>query len=257
MSSLDKDKVRSTVAVAEELIYLDRPGGRLPVYGFFPDDGKEHPAIILIHEIFGVNAHIQDLGRRFAEQSFAVYAPDLFAYSSRLPDNKNDLNAMRAVWQAASDEQYISDLQAVFSLCRSAERVTANAIGTIGYCMGGAMAFMFACRTPLLAWVVDYYGRIIYSEVSELKPRHPLDYAAGLNCPFLGLYAGIDDLIPQAHIQALQDKLSGYGKDFKIKVYPKARHAFFNDQRPFYDQESAQDSWLLTLDFMRENGCKS
>lgn len=240
----------SNIAICEEEISISRAGGTLPVFCAFPDDKKSHPAIILIHEIFGVNEHIKDLARRFARQSYAVYAPDLFAYASGLPQNRNDIGAMRSVWAGIHDDQLISDLQAVFSQVRSSTRVEGKAIGAIGYCMGGAIAFMFACRTPLLAWVADYYGRIYYQDLTDKKPRHPISYTGGLNCPLLGLFSGVDELIPPEQIQLFEKKLQELGKTYQIKVYPSAKHAFFNDQREFYHHDAANDAWNITLSFI-------
>lgn len=239
--------------LSESELSLSRPGGNLPVFCVRPDDNKKHPAVILVHEIFGLNEHIKDISRRFASQSYAVFAPDLFAYSPILPKDRNDLGGMRAVWAGIPDEQLISDLQSLFGEARRSVFVEANAVGSIGYCMGGAIAYMFACRTPQLAWVVDYYGRIYYQEITEYKARHPISYTGGLNCPLLGLYAGIDELITKEHIQHFEKKLQDLGKTFQLKVYPGAKHAFFNDQREFYHYEAANDAWQLTLAFMEAN----
>lgn len=249
----DESKGLKKPELSETFISLARPGGTLPVFMVGPDDDKQYPAIILVHEIFGLNEHIKDVARRFAKTNLVVYAPDLFAYSQGLPEDRNDLTGMRNVWGSITDEQLISDLQAVFSLARSSERVQTNAIGTLGYCMGGAIAYMFACRTPLIAWVIDYYGRIYYQNITEQKPRHPIDYTGGLNCPFLGLFAGIDELITDEHIKHFEKKMSDLGKSFQIKSYPSAKHAFFNDTREFYHSEAANDAWHLTLSFIREN----
>ncbi len=240
----------SSTAICEEEIVIARRGGSLPIFCVSPDDNTAHPAIILIHEVFGLNEHIKDVARRLARESYVVYAPDLFAYSPALPCHRNDFGLMMAVWSGIHDEQLISDLQAVFSLAYASKRVEAKAIGVLGFCIGGDIAYIFACRTPLLAWVVDYYGRIYYQVITEYKPRHPLSYTGGLNCSLLGLFAGIEDLIAEPHIQHLKNKLASLGKQFQIKVYPSARHAFFNDQREYYHYEAANDAWQLTLAFM-------
>ncbi len=241
---------RGSVTLIEEETSIERDYGQMPLYIVRPEDG-DLPAVILVHEIFGVNNHIKDVARRLAREGLMVLAPDLFAGHPRAPENRDDLVAMRNFWQRISDDRLIADLQAVFGLARTLKHVRANAIGTLGYCMGGAIAYMFACRTPLLSWCIDYYGRIYYYDITEFKPRHPIDYSGGLNCPLLAFYAGIDELILPEQIKYLEDKLNDLGKTFKIKIYPDARHAFFNDQREFYHYEAAADAWLMTLDFIR------
>lgn len=248
----DKPKT-SSVAICEEELNLSRPYGSLPVFACYPDDNKKHPALILVHEIFGVNEHIKDVARRFAREGYVVHAPDLFACSPVSPGDRKEISVMRGVWASISDEQLIEDLQAVFRGLRASPRVVPAAIGTLGYCMGGAISYMFACRTPMLAWIVDYYGRIWYQDITSEKPRHPISYTGGLNCPMLGLFAGVDDLIPAEHVNDLQKKLSDLGKSFQLKTYHGAKHAFFNDTREFYHHEAACDAWQLTLAFMDAN----
>lgn len=245
------DSSSRSANLIEEETSIERDYGRMPLYIVRPQDGVSS-AIILVHEIFGLNNHIKDVARRFAREGLAVLAPDLFAGHANVPENRDDLEGMRNLWQGIHDDLLISDLQAVFTLGRTLPYVKSNSIGTLGYCMGGAIAYMFACRTPLVSWCIDYYGRIYYYNITEYKPRHPIDYSGGLNCPLLALFAGIDDLILPEQIQYLQDKLNDLGKTFKIKIYPDARHAFFNDQREFYHYDAAADAWLMTLDFIKQ-----
>ncbi|MBX9689929.1 MAG: dienelactone hydrolase family protein [Candidatus Obscuribacterales bacterium] len=252
----ERDQKPST-ALREEELSLQRSGRSLPVFRVYPDDNKAHPAIILVHEIFGLNEHIKDVARRLARESYTVYAPELFDVSTDYPINRNDLSQMREVWGSISDEQILGDLQAVFASARQSPQVIATAIGSMGFCMGGAIAYMFACRNPLLAYVVDFYGRIYYQEITENKARHPIAYTGGLNCPMLGLFSGIDPLIPEEQINILKTKLSDLGKTYQLKVYPRAKHAFFNDTRELYDHESANDAWQLTLAFIEANSKKS
>ncbi len=244
------NKKTSALPICEEELTISRHGGSLPIFSASPDDKMLRPGLILVHEIFGVNEHIKDLARRFAKEGYVVFAPDLFAYSPNLPVDRNDLGAMRHCWSSISDEQILDDLNAVFSFARKAAKVDASAIGAIGYCMGGAIAFMHACRNPLLSFVVDYYGRIYYNDITETKARHPISYTGGLNCPFLGLFAGLDDLITEEHVQHLRQKMQDLGKSAQIKVFSGAKHAFFNDQREFYHHEAANEAWQLTIAFM-------
>jgi carboxymethylenebutenolidase len=245
-------------ALWQEDIVIARPGGSLPIFCTGPDDNETHPAIILVHEIFGLNDHIREVARRFAAQGYVVWAPHLFAYSSQLPPpaDRNDLGLMKNVWAGIRDDQLINDLQAVFGQLRISRKVKPTAIGALGFCMGGATAYIFACRTPLLAWIVSFYGRVYYKDITECKPRHPLAYTGGLHCPYLGIFAGNDDLITGEHLDHLQKKLNDLGKRFQIKVYAGVKHAFFNDRREFYNQDAAADAWRVTLEFMKTQAAR-
>lgn len=240
----------NNVDIDEQLTMIDCSSGRLPAFVTGPSDSKSYPGLIVVHEIFGLNDHIKDIARRFAKQSLRVFAPDLFANAPGLPADRNDLNAMRQVWQATADQQFTDDLKSVLTFAQKCSNVQADKIGAIGYCMGGAMAFMLACQAPELAFSIDYYGRILYPETSDKKPKHPIDYAGALKCPVLAIFAGQDPLIPKKDIELLDKKLKELGKELQVKIYEDASHAFFNDRRESYRPKEAADAWNLTLDFI-------
>lgn len=233
----------------EEEFNFETAGRTLPVFAIGRQDVAS-PALIVVHEIFGLNDHIRDVCRRFAAQGLHVFAPDLFYGRAGLPDDRDNLDAMRSVWSNIPDSELIDDLQALFQIVSKRDDVLPDTVGTIGYCMGGAIAFMFACSTPYIAFAIDYYGRVKYPELSETKPRHPIDYAGGNICPTLGVFSGIDPLIPLADIELFETTLKKFCPDVHVKIYADAPHAFFNDQRENYRAEAALDAWNLTLAFV-------
>lgn len=238
------------MAIDEKLIEIDRSGRKMPVYIAAPEGAARNPAVIVVHEIFGLNDHIKDIARRFAAAGFVAFAADLFEGHAGLPDDRNDLNGMRNVWSNIPDAQLIADLQSVFEMAKKDARVDAAKIGTIGYCMGGAIALMFGCSTPGVAWIGDYYGRIRYPQLSETKSRHPIDYVETLGCPVIGLFAGQDELITADHIAELKQRVEAKGQRCEFKTYENAKHAFFNDVREFYNEDAAKDAWQRTLAFI-------
>jgi carboxymethylenebutenolidase len=233
----------------ERLIQLDRDGRNMPLFIAAPDGDGPFPAVIVVHEIFGLNDHIKDIARRFAREGFVAYAPDIFEGHQGVPADKNDLNAMRALWSNIPDAVLISDLSAVFAMAQLEDRVRGDQIGTIGYCMGGAIAYMFGA-TCGVAWIADYYGRIKYPQLSETKPKHPIDYTDTLSCPVLGLFSGVDELIPVDQVDELKQRIEAKGIPCEFKVYDDAKHAFFNDTREFYNADAAKDAWKRTLEFI-------
>lgn len=240
----------SQANIVEQMVLVPRDGRDLPVFSAEQEKRVRRPAVIIVHEIFGLNEHIKDIARRFARQGLVAFAPDLFSGAPGLPEDRSDLNAMRAVWQNIPDATLIEDLQALYRHAIRHPDVMADKVGTIGFCMGGAIAYMFACSTRQIAWVADFYGRIYYPELTANKAKHPIDYTATLNCPMLGVFAGQDELITADHIANFSALLQETRQRFEIKVYEQSRHAFFNDTREFYDPEAAKDAWNATLDFI-------
>lgn len=237
-------------------ISINGPAHEIPVFTAQPAAEEKLPALILIHEIFAVNDHIKDLAMRFAQTGMRVFAPDLFACSPQFPTEqkaKDDLATMREVWSSIPDSTLIDDLKAVLAKVKSTQNVLPDAIGTMGFCMGGAIAFMFASSTTDLAWAVDFYGRIKYPVLTEKKPKHPIEYANSQTPPILGIFAGQDELITPEHLEVFKLKLETLEVPFELKVFENCPHAFFNDRREHYKKEEAEQAWNMTLKFIEEH----
>lgn len=226
--------------------------GLMPVFTAQPNDSLNYPGLIIVHEIFGLDEHIKDLAQRFARQGLRVWAPDLFWKASEQGFDRSNLDQMRSFFFSLPDNQVIALLQSVLRLAESHPAVITDKIGSIGYCMGGALSLMLAGRSKNLAFVIDYYGRVLYPEISDNKPLNPIDYVEGINCPVLALFSGIDPIIPLNQIKLLEDKLTELGKSYELKVYNNAEHAFFNDRRDHYNKEAAENAWALTLAFINK-----
>jgi carboxymethylenebutenolidase len=198
-----------------------------------PKNAGKYPAVIVIHEIWGVVDHIKDVSRRLANEGYVALAVDLFGKS--VPS----LEEARKLREELSEERIMGDLNGGFSYLQSLEYVKPKRIGSIGFCMGGGLSLLLACHNRELAAAVVFYGR---------NPS-PTDLVKNIQCPILGNYAGADMAIKESDISLLKETLTKYGKVFDIKVYPGAPHAFFNDTRESYRPEAAKDAWKRTLDF--------
>lgn len=241
--------------IITDWISVDGPVHGVPVFTAQPDSTEDLPALILIHEIFAVNDHIKELSQRFAKTGLRVFAPDLFACSGSFPKDqkaKDDLTTMREVWSGIPDSTLIDDLKAVLNKVKSTPNVLADAIGTMGFCMGGAIAFMFASSTSELAWAVDFYGRIKYPSLTDTKTKHPIDYANSQMPPILGIFAGQDELITAEHLELFRERLESLKIPFELKVFENCPHAFFNDTREHFKKEEAETAWKMTLKFIEE-----
>ena len=203
-----------------------------------PAQPSRYPAIIVIHEIWGLVDHIKDIATRLAREGHVALTVDLF-------DRKiiSKLEEGREIRQKLTEEKILGDLNGAFNYLTTLEYVKPNRIGSVGFCMGGGLSLQLACRTPELAAAVVFYGR---------NPT-PIDLVKNLQCPILGNYAGADKGISESDINLLKQTLTKHGKEFDIKVYPDAPHAFFNDTRETYRPEAAKDAWERTLRFFNNN----
>jgi carboxymethylenebutenolidase len=201
-----------------------------------PKNAGRHPAVIVIHEIWGVVDHIKDISRRLAGEGYVALAVDLFGGKTI-----SSLEEGRKLREELSEDRIMGDLKGAFGYLQSLDYVQPKRIGSIGFCMGGGLSLLLACRYKELAAAVVFYGR---------NPS-PIDLVKNVQCPILGNYAGADMAIKEADITLLKEALTKYGKVFDIKVYPGAPHAFFNDTRESYRPEAAKDAWKRTLDFYK------
>lgn len=207
-------------------------------------------AIIVIHEIWGLNAHIRDVARRFARQGFITIAPDLYTRQGTPNLDLGDREGLMKFVASLSDPQIVGDLQAAIGYLNGQG---IEKIGSIGFCMGGLYSYLLACQSDKLGAAVDFYGRIAYAETSVNKPVSPLELAPNLKCPLLCNFGETDASIPQSDVAKLREALAGSTPDWKINVYPGAGHAFFNDTRPSYNAAAANDAGTETLRFFQKH----
>ena len=213
------------------------------------------PVVVVVHEIFGVHEHIRDVCRRLAKLGFLAVAPDLFA---RQGDVSKVADAKEIVSKIASkvpDEQIMNDLDATVAWAK-AENGDATRVAITGFCWGGRVVWLYAAHSAALKAGVAWYGRLV-GDKDALHPRHPIDVAATLKAPVLGLYGGQDQGIPVASVEEMRKALAAGGpasKRSEINVYPDAGHAFFADYRPSYRPAAAADGWSRLLAWFKANG---
>ena len=211
---------------------------------------KPKAAIVIIHEIFGLNVHIRDVARRFARQGYATLAPDLYSREGAPNLDVSDRGAMMKFLADLSDVRMVSDLDAAISYLKGQgmERV-----GSMGFCMGGLYSYLLATKSEKLNAAVTFYGRVVYAETTANKPDSPVDLAPDLKCPLLCHFGETDASIPVSDVQKLRKSLSGSTQAWKVNVYPGAGHAFFNDTRPSFNAAAAADAGTETLRFFKKH----
>lgn len=207
------------------------------------------PGVVLIPDVRGVSDLYRRLGDRLAAQGFTVLTLDLYSREGA-PDLADPAAAMRWIAQLP-DERVLGDIAAAATHLAARAEVGGRSLGIAGFCMGGQYALMAACREPSFAACVSFYGMLRYDRTSPLKPASPLDLAARLACPLLGLYGADDDLIPAADRLALERTLTSARAEFSLHVFGGAGHAFLNDTRPdAFRPETAAIAWRLATDFL-------
>lgn len=224
--------------------------GEILAYRSMPAGGKKLPVVLVISEIFGVHEHIADLTRRLAKRGYLAVAPELFSRQGDPRKLDNIQQIISEIVAKVPDAQVAADLDATLAWAL-ANGGDASRVAVTGFCWGGRQTWLYCAHNPKLAAGVAWYGRI-RDNVTANQPKHPLDIAAELKVPVLGLYGGQDQGIPLDHVEALKKALAG--NKSQIHVYPEAPHAFHADYRPSYRKSEAEDGWRRMLEWFKANG---
>jgi len=227
------------------------PHGELPAYRAMPRSGKAFPIVLVVHEIFGVHEHIRDVCRRLAKLGYLALAPELFARQGDVA-KLADMDAVRAVVARVPDDQVLRDLDAAAAWAATHDG-DGQRLAITGFCWGGRIVWLYAAHSAMLKAGVAWYGRL-FGSADALHTKHPLDVAASLKAPVLGLYGGDDQGIPVETVELMQDELKAAGGASEIVIYPDAPHAFFADYRPSYRRQPAEDGWRRLRQWFQRHG---
>lgn len=220
-------------------------GEQLPFYFARPQGSSKLPIVLVVQEIFGVHEHIRDICRRLAKAGYLAVAPELYFRQGDPAKLDNIPDILAAIVSKVSDQQVLADLDACAAWA-AAQGGDSARLGITGFCWGGRIAWLYAAHNAALQTGVAWYGRL-RGTPSATEGEYPLDVAARLHAPMLGLYGGEDDGIPVADVEAMRAALAAAGNASELVVYPSAPHAFHADYRPTYRQAEAEDGWQRLL----------
>jgi carboxymethylenebutenolidase len=201
-----------------------------------PVGGGQRPGVVVIHEAYGLNDNIKGISRRFAEEGYVALGVDLFSDRNRAICMAQYMGGMLL---GSVNRPGINDLKAALTFLARMPEVDPKRMGAIGFCMGGGFAIAWACTDSRLKAIAPFYAS---------NPR-PLDVAARL-CPVVGSYPARDFTARAG--RALDKALEQHGITRDIKIYPDARHSFFNERGNTYDRSAAEDSWSRVIKFFGE-----
>lgn len=216
--------------MGERVELISEDGFRFAGYRARPV-GPAKGGVVVIQEIFGVNAHIRDVADGFAEQGYLTLAPQIY---DRIEPNVelgyegDDVQRGRDIRAELGFDTPVRDIAAAVRLLRA----DVAKVGTVGYCYGGALAWLTAARIPGLDAAVGYYGTA--ANFAEEAPA----------CPVMLHYGEKDAMIPASDA----DDLKARYPEIETFVYP-ADHGFNCDMRASYDAESASLAYERTLEF--------
>jgi carboxymethylenebutenolidase len=199
--------------------------------------------VVILPDVRGLYPFYSDLAERFAQAGYHTIALDYFGRTAGLGPRDEDFESMPHVRQLQVP-QVQADLTAAAEALRG--RTSVSAVATVGFCLGGLQSFLAGADVPGLAGVVGFYAGL---DGSRMGVRGPLERAAEIRCPVLGLFGGADHAIPVEQVEQFDARLQEAGIEHEIHVYPGAPHSFF-DRRYEQYAEACADAWRRMLTFL-------
>jgi carboxymethylenebutenolidase len=236
------------VVLIDELT-LDTDDGPMGAYQAVPDGGARR-AVIVIQEAFGVNDHMQDVTRRFADAGYHAIAPALFHRAGGGTAPYDDFEKVLPLFEGLTDPGIVMDVDSARAHLGAAG-FGDRAIGIVGFCMGGRVTFLASLELELGAAVGFYGGGIVSARFPQFPPL--IDRVGDLKTPWLGLFGDEDSSIPVEDVERLRQELDGADVPAEVVRYAGAEHGFHCDQRPSYHAEAATDAWARTLAWFEEH----
>ena len=219
-----------------ETIALRSGDETVSAYLAVPDSGGPHPALVVIHEWWGLNDWVKEQAQKFAERGYMTLAVDLYRGKVAY-----DPNLAHELSRGLPQDQAIRDLKAAFNYLASRPDVRKDKIGSVGWCMGGGFSLLLAVNESKLAACVVNYGSLP-TDKDEIQK---------IQAPMLGNFGAEDRGIPPSAVAAFEDAMKAEHKSIEVKIYDGAGHAFENPNNKLgYREAAANDAWARTLAFL-------
>jgi carboxymethylenebutenolidase len=226
-------------AVDTSRVHLGPAEGGTDAFVAWPAGTKAPPAVIVIHEWWGMNDQIRGVARRLAREGFVAIVPDLYHGKVAGDDPEMAHTLMRGL----DEDLAVGDLDQAAGWVRAQTRTAKSRMGVMGFCMGGRLSELLALHDPTVAACVMYYGR------PETNPTK----LAGLKAPLQGHFGADDQGITPDNVRGFQGALKRAGRNAEIYEYAGAGHAFMHEGRDSYRPDAARQAWARTLAFLQKN----
>jgi carboxymethylenebutenolidase len=206
-----------------------------PAQSAQPTHGRPVPGVVVVHENKGLVPYVQDVARRLAAAGFVALAPDLLSPAGGTRSFSDPAEATAALGKLAPADM-VADLKAAVTYLIDSDAVTDAAVGVVGFCFGGGMAWRLITQDQRLRGAVPFYG-----------PNPPLEDVDAIQTPVFAIYGALDARITGG-LPDIEAAMNEHGKTFEKIVLPDAQHAFHNDTNPDrYNADAAAEAWAAAL----------
>lgn len=228
-----------------------RFGGGIAAFRTLPGAKGKRPAVILLHERYGVVRHTKDLTVKLAQAGYVGLAPDLF---SRFTGDRKALQR-GDVGVELRDDEVLKDLGGAIDYLKNLDAVDPSRIAVIGVCQTGRQSVLVGAYRKDISSCVVYYGAAYAKDwtTDEFRPETIESLVGKLSCPLLGVFGERDHIISVDDVLRFRNCLEQHKKSYHIRIYRDVPHGWLNDTMPGrYRKEAAADAWKLLLTFLKK-----
>jgi len=217
----------------------------MPSYLARPHASGTYPAVLVFQEIFGINRHIRNVTDRVAAEGYVALAPEPFwrwAPGIELGYDEQGLAKGMELMQKVRASEVMADANTAIEWLMRRADVGGRGCGAMGFCFGGHLTYLAACELPIAA-AASFYGGFIAVGAPGNDGPPTIERTAKIRGKIICLFGEKDTYIPLDQVERIRQQLQEHEIRHEVVVYPNVGHGFFCDERPDYDQQSAEDAW--------------
>ena len=246
-------KFMSTTAISTDKVIVNNSDLAIDAYLAKPQAEGTFPGIVVIQEIFGVNAHIRDITERLAREGYVAIAPAI--YQRQAPNfevgySDEEVEIGRKYKNQTTASELLSDIQAPIDYLYSLPQVKPGGVGTVGFCFGGHVVYLAATLKDIKATASFYGAGIVNFCPGESEPT--LTHTKNISGTISLFFGTEDPLIPNEQTDEIEAALNKYNIPHQVFRYHGATHGFMCDRRDNYHPEAAQDAWGKMLNLFSQ-----
>jgi carboxymethylenebutenolidase len=226
------------------MVKVKAADGDMPAFLARPTGPGKYPAVIVVMEAFGLNNHIKDVASRIAAEGYVALAPDMYYREPNAVVGYDQLPEAIRLMTSLRDDTIVADMAATVTYLQSQDFVRSDRIGVTGFCMGGRISFLTACKISGIKAAAPFYG----GGIGGL-----LEQAPKITCPLLLFFGDQDPFIPNEEVTTIKSTLAKLNKTAEVVVYPGAPHGFFCNERDSYRPDAAKDAWERLKAFFKKH----
>ncbi len=243
----------STTAISTDKVIVNNGDLAIDAYLAKPQAEETFPGIVVIQEIFGVNAHIRDITERLAREGYVAIAPAIYqrqAPGFEVGYSDEEMAIGRKYKNQTEAGELLSDIQATIDYLYSLPQVKPGGVGTIGFCFGGHVVYLAATLEDIKATASFYGAGIVNSCPGESEPT--LTRTKNISGTIHTFFGTEDPLIPNEQTDEIEAELKKHNIPHQVFRYHGATHGFMCDRRSSYNPEAAQDAWIKVLNLFSQ-----